>query len=177
MTTRRAILKTMGAAGALSLWDAPIRFAFASVPTDRRFVVVILRGALDGLAAVPPHGDADYASVRGQLALDKTGASAVHDLDGFFGLHPSLSNMKTLFDARELTVLHSSPPTRVWIPVKPSTQAIGVGHSSPPTSVRVAAGSIASLVRGRPPLGKSPSSMTRRLTLVATSERPPSELP
>jgi uncharacterized protein (DUF1501 family) len=107
MTTRRSILKTMAAASALSLWDAPIRFAFASVPSDRRFVVVILRGALDGLAAVPPHGDADYASVRGQLALDTTGASAIHDLDGFFGLHPSLSNMKTMFDAKELTVLHN----------------------------------------------------------------------
>ena len=107
MTTRRSILKTMAAAGALSLWDAPIRFAFASVPTDRRFVVVILRGALDGLAAVPPHGDADYASVRGQLALDKTGASAIHDLDGFFGLHPALTNMKAMFDAKELLVFHN----------------------------------------------------------------------
>jgi uncharacterized protein (DUF1501 family) len=107
MTTRRSILKTMAAAGALSLWDAPIRFAFASVPTDRRFVVVILRGALDGLAAVPPHGDADYASVRGQLALDKTGASAIHDLDGFFGLHPALTNMKAMFDAKELFVFHN----------------------------------------------------------------------
>jgi len=107
MTTRRSILKTMAAAGALSVWDAPIRFAFASLASDRRFVVVILRGALDGLAAVPPHGDADYASVRGQLALDKTGASAIHDLDGFFGLHPSLSNMKAMFDAKELAVFHN----------------------------------------------------------------------
>ena len=54
----------------MSLWDAPIRFAFAGVPTDRRFVVVILRGALDGLAVVPPHGDKDYASMRGALALE-----------------------------------------------------------------------------------------------------------
>ena len=60
----------MAAAGALTLWDAPVRFAFAAVPTDRRLVVVILRGALDGLAAVPPHGDKDYAGVRGDLALD-----------------------------------------------------------------------------------------------------------
>ena len=75
MTTRRSILKTMTAAGALALWDAPFRFAFASVPTDRRLVVVILRGALDGLAAVPPHGDKDYASVRGKLALDDGGAT------------------------------------------------------------------------------------------------------
>ena len=70
MNTRRSLLKTMTAAGALAVWDAPIRYAFASVPTDRRLVVVVLRGALDGLAAVPPHGDKDYVAVRGRLALD-----------------------------------------------------------------------------------------------------------
>ena len=45
------------------------KLAFAAMPGDRRLVVVILRGAVDGLAAVPPHGDKDYAAVRGQLAL------------------------------------------------------------------------------------------------------------
>lgn len=107
MSTRRSILKTMVAASALSLWDAPIRCAFANVATDRRFVVVILRGALDGLAAVPPHGDPDYASVRGQLALDKSGANALHDLDGFFGLHPALTNMKAMYDAKEIAIFHN----------------------------------------------------------------------
>jgi len=111
MTTRRSILKTVLAAGALSVWDAPIRLAFANVPTDKRFVVVILRGALDGLAAVPPHGDPDYKSVRGALALDTTGTNALHDLDGHFGLHPALINMKAMWDAKELAVFHniSSP--------------------------------------------------------------------
>jgi uncharacterized protein (DUF1501 family) len=107
VTTRRTILRTMAAASALSLWDAPFRYAFASAPTDRRFVVVILRGALDGLAAVPPHGDADYASVRGQLALDKAGTGALHDLDGFFGLHPALTNVKAMYDAKEVLVFHN----------------------------------------------------------------------
>jgi uncharacterized protein (DUF1501 family) len=80
-------------------------------PTDKRFVVVILRGALDGLAAVPPHGDPDYKSVRGALALDTTGTNALHDLDGHFGLHPALINMKAMWDAKELAVFHniSSP--------------------------------------------------------------------
>ena len=76
MTTRRSILKTMAAAGAVAMWDAPIRYAFASVPTDRRLVVVILRGALDGLAAVPPHGDKDYESTRGVLAIQSEGGSS-----------------------------------------------------------------------------------------------------
>jgi uncharacterized protein (DUF1501 family) len=92
----------MTAAGALAVWDAPIRYAFASVPTDRRFVVVILRGALDGLAVVPPHGDKDYASVRGSLAI----ASPL-DLDGFFGLNPALTNVKAMYDAREVAIFHN----------------------------------------------------------------------
>src|ERR1700733_9372940 len=107
MTTRRNILKTMATAAALSVWDAPFRFSFASVPTDRRLVVVILRGALDGLAAVPPHGDKDYAGVRGALALQTSGTGAVHDLDGFFGLNPALTNLKTLYDAKQLVVFHN----------------------------------------------------------------------
>ncbi len=111
MFNRRSILKTAFAASAMSVWDAPVRFAFANVPTDRRFVVVILRGALDGLAAVPPHGDPDYKSVRGILALDTTGTMPLHDLDGHFGLHPALINMKTMWDQKELVVFQniSSP--------------------------------------------------------------------
>jgi len=107
MHNRRFVLRTAFAASALSVWDAPVRFAFANVATDRRLVVIILRGALDGLAAVPPHGDPDYKSVRGALALDMTGTNAVHDLDGQFGLHPSLVNMKAMWDARELVVFHN----------------------------------------------------------------------
>src|ERR1700749_674616 len=95
---RRSILKTMAAAGAPALWDCPGGFAFAAMPGDRRLVVVILRGALDGLAAAPPHGDKDYASARGQLALPTSGTGAFHDLDGFFGLHPSFASLKTLYD-------------------------------------------------------------------------------
>ncbi|MEJ1969038.1 MAG: DUF1501 domain-containing protein [Rhizomicrobium sp.] len=102
MTTRRFLLRTMAAAGTLAVWDAPIRYAFASVPTDRRFVVVILRGALDGLAAVPPHGDKDYAAMRGSLAI-----ADPLDLDGFFGLHPALTHVKAMFDAKEAAVFHN----------------------------------------------------------------------
>jgi uncharacterized protein (DUF1501 family) len=107
MSTRRTILKTMAAAGALAAWDTPIRTAFAAVPTERRFVVVILRGALDGLAVVPPHGDKNYASTRGQLALDTSGTNPLHDLDGFFGLHPSLVNVKAMNDAKEVAIFHN----------------------------------------------------------------------
>ena len=105
--SRRETLKALGLAAGFCLWDAPLACALAAMPGDRRLVVVILRGAVDGLAAVPPHGDKDYQSVRGQLALTKDGATPLHDLDGMFGLHPSLANMKSLYDARELIVFQN----------------------------------------------------------------------
>src|ERR1700760_4335108 len=101
---RRTLLQSFAALG---VFAAQARYAFAATPGDRRLVVVILRGALDGLAAVPPHGDKDYAGVRGALAMNLDGAGAIHDLDGFFGLHPSLINMKGLYDAKELLVFHN----------------------------------------------------------------------
>ena len=107
MFDRRFVLKSALAASAMSVWDAPIRFAFANAPTDRRLVVVILRGALDGLAAVPPHGDPDYRSVRGPLALDESGTNAVHDLDGQFGLHPAFASLKSMWAAKQLVVFHN----------------------------------------------------------------------
>jgi uncharacterized protein (DUF1501 family) len=73
-----------------------------------RFVLVILRGAVDGLAAVPPYGDRDYAGLRGEFALRAPGSpGAALPLDGFFGLHPSLSFMQQCYAARELTVFHA----------------------------------------------------------------------
>ncbi|HUJ04162.1 MAG TPA: hypothetical protein VLW75_11015, partial [Rhizomicrobium sp.] len=107
MTTRRTLLKTALAAGSLALVDMPVRVAFASAATDRRLIVVILRGALDGLAAVPPYGDPDYKSVRGDLALDEHGTRPLLRLDGFFGLHPSLTGVKALYDARQAILLHA----------------------------------------------------------------------
>lgn len=104
---RRTILKSAAALGLTAAFDAKAHFAFAAIPGDRRLVVVILRGALDGLAAVPPHGDKDYANVRGALALQTEGPGAIHYLDGFFGLNPSFNNLKALYDARQLVVFHN----------------------------------------------------------------------
>src|SRR6201996_6805972 len=104
---RRTLLQSIAAAGAFSAFTTKARFAFAATPGDRRLVVVILRGALDGLAAAPPHGDKDYAGIRGNLALQTTGTGALHDLDGFFGLHPAFTNLKMLYDAKQLIVFHN----------------------------------------------------------------------
>ena len=81
--SRRAFLETSLFAGASTLMAS--RLAFANAPTDARFVFVLLRGALDGLSAVPPVGDPDYAGLRGQIALAKSGEGAALPLDGPFG--------------------------------------------------------------------------------------------
>ena len=82
--------------------------AFAHADTRRpRFVLVILRGALDGLASVPPLGDPDYAGLRRELALHAAGeAAGALPLDGFFGLHPSLSFLHDRYGARERVQHH-----------------------------------------------------------------------
>jgi uncharacterized protein (DUF1501 family) len=86
-----------------------VRVSFAQPETRRsRFVLVILRGALDGLAAAPPLGDPDYAGLRRELALQPPGESGgALKLDGFFGLHPALAFLHECYAARELIVLHA----------------------------------------------------------------------
>jgi uncharacterized protein (DUF1501 family) len=73
-----------------------------------RFVLIIMRGALDGLATVAPYGDRDYAGLRGEFALRAPGeAGGALPLNGFFGLHPSLGFLQQCYAARELTVFHA----------------------------------------------------------------------
>jgi uncharacterized protein (DUF1501 family) len=103
--SRRRFLEAGLFAGATSL--AASRLAFANAPTDARFVFVLLRGALDGLSAVPPVGDPHYANLRGQIALAKSGEGAALPLDGTFGLHPSLRFLHSCYAAKELMVLHA----------------------------------------------------------------------
>src|SRR3954447_2261917 len=103
--SRRKFLETSVFAGASTLVAA--RFALANAPTDARFVFVLLRGALDGLSAVPPVGDPQYASLRGQIALARSGEGAALPLDGPFGLHPALQFLHGSYAAKELAVLHA----------------------------------------------------------------------
>ncbi|MDR5651161.1 DUF1501 domain-containing protein [Ruixingdingia sedimenti] len=70
---------------------------FASAPWENRLVVVILRGALDGLDLLRPVGDPGFAALRPRIAADP-GA----DLDGFFALHPGLPGLLPLWKAGEL---------------------------------------------------------------------------
>jgi uncharacterized protein (DUF1501 family) len=71
-------------------------------------VVVILRGALDGLAAVPPYADPDYASLHRELAIAAPGAAdGALALNNTFGLHPSLSYLHERYTAGELIVFNA----------------------------------------------------------------------
>jgi len=79
------------------------RCVFADAATDARFVLVILRGALDGLAAVPAYGDGAYASKRGALAI----TAPQLKLDGMFALNPSLPQLHERFQSKELIVFHA----------------------------------------------------------------------
>jgi len=103
--SRRRFLEATLFAGATSVMAS--RLAFADAPTEARFVFVLLRGALDGLSAAPPIGDPDYAALRGQIALAKTGEGSALPLDGLFGLHPSLKFLHASYAARELALLHA----------------------------------------------------------------------
>jgi len=68
------------------------RVAEAATPKDKKFVVIICRGGMDGLSVVPPIGDPDYAGVRSALAL---GEGALK-LDGYFALNPALTTVHAL---------------------------------------------------------------------------------
>ncbi len=102
--TRRSALLGLGAA--FSLGRASV--ALAAAPTERRFVVVLLRGALDGMAAVVPYGDPALASLRGALVPPAVGAEGgMADLGGFWGLHPAMPSMAAMFRAGELLPIHA----------------------------------------------------------------------
>lgn len=104
MLNRRHLLA--GATGVATL-SLPL-FAFGQAQiTDKRLLVIILRGGMDGLAAMPPIGDPSYAGTRGRLAVQRTGESAPLMLDATFGLHKNLPKMHALYRAGQLLPIHA----------------------------------------------------------------------
>ncbi|MGP0055665.1 MAG: DUF1501 domain-containing protein [Steroidobacteraceae bacterium] len=103
--TRRRFL---AGAGALAASAALPTALFAKTGGSARLVVVILRGALDGLAAAPPHGDPHYALLHRELAIAAPGAAdGALGLNSLFGLHPSLQFLHERFLGGELIVFHA----------------------------------------------------------------------
>jgi len=126
MSSRRVFLRNSALAmvgvGSAPLWLERALYA-AGAPSPRRKILVAIfqRGAADGLNIVVPHGDAAYYALRPTIAVlrptsnSEKAADAALDLDGFFGLHPSLAPLKPLFDQGHLAIVDavgSPDPTR-----------------------------------------------------------------
>ncbi len=102
--TRRDVLR---ASGALFTWAAVPRIARAE-GRDPRFLVIVLRGGLDGLAVVAPVGDPDWVKLRGDKGLMLEGEAPALRLDGFFALNPAMPNLHRLYQAGEAMVVHAA---------------------------------------------------------------------
>lgn len=101
--SRRRLIGAALAAGSLGPL-ATLSFAGQASPGSSRFVMVILRGGMDGLYAVPAVGDPEFAAARGALALY---ASAPLPLDATFALHPNLAQLHSMYGRGELNVVHA----------------------------------------------------------------------
>src|SRR3979490_388733 len=119
--SRRYFLKQGGVAMVgLSAMPAFLQRAVAAtpMPNKRQLVVLFQRGAADGLNIVVPFGEPDYYRLRPSIAIPQPkrgGSEAAIDLDGFFGLHPSLAPLEPLFHKNQLAIMHaagSPDPTR-----------------------------------------------------------------
>ena len=115
---RRLVLQAL--AGTSAAWAAPLLWAQNSrsaAQGEARLVVVFLRGAYDGLSALVPYGDADYAGLRPNIAIpapDGTAQSTIR-LDATFGLHPAMAALLPLWQQGVLAALPaagSPDPTR-----------------------------------------------------------------
>ena len=91
-----------------------VMFAWALVPRvaraegrDPRFLTVVLRGALDGLAVAAPVGDSDWIKLRGDQALRLDGQMPALPLDGFFALNPAMPNLHRLYQLGQATFVHA----------------------------------------------------------------------
>ena len=96
------------------LFASGVLFAWAHLPRaaraegrDPRFLVIVLRGALDGLATVAPVGDPDWLRLRGDKALTLNGATPALPLDSFFALNPAMSNLHRMYKAGQASIVHA----------------------------------------------------------------------
>jgi uncharacterized protein (DUF1501 family) len=109
MNRRRFVTGGLAAAAGLGLGPRfLLRPASAQTIPGRVLVGIFQRGAVDGLNMVVPHGESRYYSLRDSIAIPPPGTSGgALDLDGFFGLHPSMSALRPMFDDGELAVVHA----------------------------------------------------------------------
>lgn len=107
-TTRRFLLHNgvLALAGTTAIPRFLVRSVLAQTASapNRRLVVIFQRGAADGLNIVVPYREKNYYSMRPSIAIPQ---NLVLDLDGFFGLHPSLAALKPLYDQGHLAAVHA----------------------------------------------------------------------
>jgi len=103
-STRRELL---GGAGVLFAWPFLPKLARAE-GRDPRMLTIILRGALDGLAAVAPVGDPDWVKLRGDKAFALDGKTPALPLNDFFALNPAMPNFLRMYKAGHATVVHAT---------------------------------------------------------------------
>ena len=103
-STRRELL--LGS-GVLFAWAFVPRLARAE-GRDPRFLTIVLRGALDGLAAVAPVGDPDWIKLRSDNALRLDGKTPALPLDEFFALNPAMPNVHKLYQEGHATIVHAA---------------------------------------------------------------------
>src|SRR5438270_3696301 len=113
--TRRGFLKggAMALVGTAAIPSFLTRAVYGStepVTGKKRLVVLFQRGAADGLNIVVPHGERAYYSMRPTIAIPRPsrGQLSTIDLDGFFGLHPSMQAFKPLWDQGHLAIIHAA---------------------------------------------------------------------
>ncbi|MBI2678649.1 MAG: DUF1501 domain-containing protein [Candidatus Koribacter versatilis] len=112
--TRRAFMKggAMAVVGTAAVPSFLTRAALGAETSGgrKRFVVLFQRGAADGLNIVIPHGERDYYAMRPSISIPR---GQELDLDGFFGLHPSMAALKPLWEQKHLAIIHAagSPDT------------------------------------------------------------------
>jgi uncharacterized protein (DUF1501 family) len=94
-------------AGALFAWTQMPKLARAE-GRDPRLLVIVLRGALDGLGAVAPVGDPDWVGLRGDRALLLDGKTPALPLDSFFALNPAMPNLHRLYKAQQASIVHAT---------------------------------------------------------------------
>jgi len=99
---RRTFIRGM-CAGGVATFAAPLT-TLASVPSPSKFVFVLLRGGLDGLAAVVPMGDPHYSQIRQQMGFKK---AEISELEQGFGLAPGLAPLRSLWEANEIAAVQA----------------------------------------------------------------------
>jgi uncharacterized protein (DUF1501 family) len=98
----------LAGAGAFVAWASLPRASYAAQGRDPRFIAVILRGAMDGLAVVPPIADPDFPALRGDLAIGTGGYGNTLPLDGFFALNDAMPLLHKHYTAGDALLIHAA---------------------------------------------------------------------